>query len=138
MVLRKRNVNILGVHWKIRLLGSRGVTKNQHRWRDCLKRGAWTFCRFKVGLARKRRGILIMIFYCCFYNQLWVKWLCIDIVNSFGHAGQTHSRFPKCMGSLTLKEMHIKLTSLVICLINNNLVNTSSPPEEEKDSIYCI
>ena len=64
--------------------------------------GAWTFCRFKVGLARKRgviflRGILIMIFYFCFYNQLWVKWLCIDIVNSSGHAGQTHSRFPKCM-----------------------------------------
>ena len=38
---------------------------------------------------------LIMIFYFCFYHQLWVKWLCIDIGNSSGHIGQTHSRFPK-------------------------------------------
>ena len=28
---------------------------------------------------------LIMIFYFCFYHQLWVKWLCIDIGNSSGH-----------------------------------------------------
>ena len=38
---------------------------------------------------------LIMIFYLCFYHQLWVKWVCIDIGNSSGHIGQTHSRFPK-------------------------------------------
>ena len=38
---------------------------------------------------------LIVIFYLCFYHQLWVKWACIDIGNSSGHIGQTHSRFPK-------------------------------------------
>ena len=38
---------------------------------------------------------LIMIFYFCFYHQLWVKWLCIDIGKSSGHIGQTHLRFPK-------------------------------------------
>ena len=42
---------------------------------------------------------LIMIFYLCFYHQLWVKWVCMDIENSSGYTGQTHSRFPKylCM-----------------------------------------
>ena len=30
MVLRMKNVNILGVHWKIRLLGGTGVSKNQY------------------------------------------------------------------------------------------------------------
>ena len=29
--------------------------KNQYRGGDCLKRGAWTVCRFKGSLARKRR-----------------------------------------------------------------------------------
>ena len=38
---------------------------------------------------------LIMILYLCFYYQLWVKWVCIQIGNSSGHIGQTHSRFPK-------------------------------------------
>ena len=38
---------------------------------------------------------LIMIFCFCFYHQLWVKWLCIDIGNSSGHIGQTHLRFRK-------------------------------------------
>ena len=38
---------------------------------------------------------LIIIFYLCFYHQLWVKWVCIHIGNSSGHIGQTHSRFPK-------------------------------------------
>ena len=38
---------------------------------------------------------LIMIFYLCFYHQLWVKWICIDIGNSSGHIRQTYSRFPK-------------------------------------------
>ena len=30
--------------------------KNQHRGGDCLKSGAWTACRFKGGLTRKRGG----------------------------------------------------------------------------------
>ena len=38
---------------------------------------------------------LVMIFYLCFYHQLWVKWVCIDIGNSSGYIRQTHSRFPK-------------------------------------------
>ena len=37
----------------------------------------------------------IMIFYLSFYQQLWVKWVCLDIGYSSGHIGQTHSRFPK-------------------------------------------
>ena len=38
---------------------------------------------------------LIMIFYLCFYHQLWDKWVCMHIGNSSGHIGQTQSRFPK-------------------------------------------
>ena len=36
-----------------------------------------------------------------------------------------------------MNEVHIKLASLIICLINYNLTNTSStpPPELKKDSI---
>ena len=80
---------------------------------------------------------LIMIFYLCFYHQLWFKWVCIDIGNSSGYIRQTHSRFPKY---LTLNERHIQLTSLIICLINNNLTNTSStpPPEGEKKTVLSI
>ena len=40
---------------------------------------------------------LFMIFCLCFYHQLWVKWVCIDIGNSSGHIEQTHSRSPKYM-----------------------------------------
>ena len=29
-------------------------TKKPIKRRDCVKRGAWTVCRFKVGLSRKR------------------------------------------------------------------------------------
>ena len=38
---------------------------------------------------------------------------------------------------LAMNEVHIKLASLIICLINYNLTNTSStpPPELKKDSI---
>ena len=81
---------------------------------------------------------LIMIFYLCFYHQLWVKWVCIDIGNSSGHIGQTHSRFPKYLWMFALNEMHIKLTSLIICLINDNLINTSSTPPPEGKKQYCI
>ena len=41
--------------------------------------------------------ILIMTFNLCFYFQLWVKWVCINIGNSSAHIGQTHSQFPKCL-----------------------------------------
>ena len=38
---------------------------------------------------------LIMIFYLCFYYELLVKWVCINIGVSSGHIEQSHSRFPK-------------------------------------------
>ena len=58
---------------------------------------------------------LIIIFYLCFYHQLWVKWGCLDIGNSSGHIGQIHSRFQKYMCSLTPNGTHIKLTSFITC-----------------------
>ena len=81
---------------------------------------------------------LIMIFYLCFYHHLWVKCVCIDIGNSSGHIEQTHSRFSNYMRSLTLNERLIKLTSLIICLVIDNLTNTSSipPPEGKKTVLY--
>ena len=49
MGLRIKNFDILGVPWKIWLLGGQ-FTKNQYRGRDCLKRrGAWIVSRFKGG-----------------------------------------------------------------------------------------
>ena len=43
-------------------------------------------------------------------------------------------------GCLTLNRMHIKLASLIICSINNNLTNTSStpPPEIKKTVLYLV
>ena len=78
----------------------------------------------------------IMIFYICFYHQLWVKWLCLDIGNSSGHIVQTHSQFRKICGCFALNEMNIRLTSLIIFLINDNLINMSSPPEGKKTVLY--
>ena len=50
MVLRMKNVNILGVHWKIWFSGGGGFTKNQYRGgEDCLKKGALIVCQFKEG-----------------------------------------------------------------------------------------
>ena len=78
---------------------------------------------------------LTMIFYLCFYHQLSVKWLCIDTGNTSGHIGHIRNSQNIC-GGFALNEMPIKLTSLIICLINDNLINTSSPPEWKKQ--YCI
>ena len=40
---------------------------------------------------------------------------------------------------LTLNEMYIKLTSLLICLVNDNLTNMlSTPPPEVKTKQYCV
>ena len=58
MVLRMKNVNILGVHWRIRLLG--GGSRKTHiegriAWK--LKRGGtWTVCQFKGGTWQERGG----------------------------------------------------------------------------------
>ena len=61
----------------------------------------------------------------------------IYIVSSIGHIGQTIHDSQNVCGSLALNEMHIELASLIICLINYNLTNTSSspPPELKKESI---
>ena len=59
MVLRMKNSIILGVHWKIRLLGVQGFTKNKYRGEDCPKRGAWTVCQFKRWL-RKKDGVVFL------------------------------------------------------------------------------
>ena len=53
MGLRMKKFNILGVHWKIRFL--EGVTKNQYRGGDYLKRGRLgQFVDLRGGIARKR------------------------------------------------------------------------------------
>ena len=54
MRLRMKNFYVLGVHWKIQLLGGDSQKNNiEGRLGDCLKRGAWTVCRFKGGLGKK-------------------------------------------------------------------------------------
>ena len=45
----------MGVHWKIRFLGGGGEQENKYTGGELLKKGeAWTVCRFKWGLAKKR------------------------------------------------------------------------------------
>ena len=36
----------MGVHKKMQLLGGGGGQNEPTYWWDCLKRGAWTVCRF--------------------------------------------------------------------------------------------
>ena len=55
------NFNILWIHWKIHFLGGRGGKKIYiYIYRgNCLKREAWTVCRFKRGgLAKKESNTL--------------------------------------------------------------------------------
>ena len=58
MVLRMKNFNILGVHWKIRLLiGGGGSQKTNIEAGDYLKRGrVWTVYWFKGELGKKGGG----------------------------------------------------------------------------------
>ena len=50
MVLRMKNFDIFGVHWKIRLLrGGGGDQKNQYIEGIAKNVGAWTVCWFKEG-----------------------------------------------------------------------------------------
>ena len=53
MELRVKNFNSLGIHWKISLSEDRFPKKSIKSRRNCLKRGAWTVCRFKWGLVKK-------------------------------------------------------------------------------------
>ena len=62
MVLRMKNFDILGVHWKIQLLvgGGGGVHKKPIYRGDCWKGGgAWTVWQFKRDLARKMGMIFL-------------------------------------------------------------------------------
>ena len=58
-VLRIKTFNIMGVHWKIRILGGEGESTKKTINR-CLKSGAWTVSRFKRGL-RKKEGVNIYL-----------------------------------------------------------------------------
>ena len=81
---------------------------------------------------------LIMIFYRYYYHQFCVKWvvyiseIVLVILDKIIHASQN------ICGCLTLNKMQIKLTSLITCLNNNNLTNTSSTPPPEGQKQYCI
>ena len=50
-----KNFDVLGIHWKIRLLGG-GVQKNRYREGIAKKGWTWTVCRFKGGLGKKEEG----------------------------------------------------------------------------------
>ena len=54
MVLRMKNFNIFGVHWKIQLLRG-GSQKTNTEERDYLKRGAWTVADLR-GAWQERGG----------------------------------------------------------------------------------
>ena len=65
MVLRMKNFNILGVHWKIPPLWR--VHEKPILRRDCLKMEAWIVCRFKMGgggsgLGKKERVRIWKVF----------------------------------------------------------------------------
>ena len=55
MVLRMKNLNILGVHWRTRLLGGGGFTKNQYRGGELPKKG--TVCQFKGAWQERGGGV---------------------------------------------------------------------------------
>ena len=80
---------------------------------------------------------LIMIFYLCFCHQLWVKWVYLDIGNSSGRIGQTHSRFPKYLRMFDT-EWNAHQTDILDNLCNyrqphQHVINTST--WREKNSI---
>ena len=81
---------------------------------------------------------LIIIFYSWFIinsglnGYVYILEIFLDILDKLVHASKIICR------CFTLNAMHIKLTSLIICLLNGNLTNTSStpPPEWEKTIVY--
>ena len=48
----------MGVHWKI-CFSVEGFTKKQYIGENCIKRGTWTICRLKGGLAKKE-GVVFL------------------------------------------------------------------------------
>ena len=71
---------------------------------------------------------------CGLNSYVYILQIVLDIFDKFIHDSQNVCRY------FTLNEMHIKLASLIICLINDNLTNTSStpPPEVKNKKLYCI
>ena len=62
-----KNSNISGVHWKIQFLrmwggGGGGLTKNQYREENCLKRGRGLgqLADLRVGAWQERKGVFEM------------------------------------------------------------------------------
>ena len=58
MVLKMKNLSILGVQWKIQLLGGGGVSKNQYVGGHCLKKGGFGKFADLRGAWQERRGVL--------------------------------------------------------------------------------
>ena len=58
MGLKVKTFNILGVHWKIWLLGG-SSQKTNIEGGDCLKRKSWTVYRFKGGAWQERRVVFL-------------------------------------------------------------------------------
>ena len=56
MVLRMKNFNIFGDHWKVRLLGGGGFLKNQYIGGIAWKVETWAVFWFKGGLGKKEGG----------------------------------------------------------------------------------
>ena len=76
------------------------VYKDYWRWKVYLLNKCWNNSIYlkKNGPHMKVPLIfwfLAMTFYFCFNHRLYAKWVCINIGNSSGHIGQTHSRFTK-------------------------------------------
>ena len=81
-----------------------------------------------------------MIFHLYFCHQLWVKeyvYILEIVLDKFGKLIHDSRNISGC---LTLNEMHIKLTALIICLINHIITNTSltPPPDGKKKTVLYI
>ena len=75
---------------------------------------------------------LIMTFKLCFYNQLWVKWVCIHIGNNSGHIEQTHLRFPKYLWMFeTQWNAHQNAQQL-----HEHVLNTSTWSKKKSSTVY--
>ena len=81
----------------------------------------------------------IMIFYLCFYLQLWVKCVCAHIGNSSKHIGQTHPRFPKYLWMFdtecNVHQIDIFDNWFDYSQSYQRVINTST---WRKKTIYCI
>ena len=86
--------------------------------------------------------LLITTLNLCFYYQLWVKWVMYTYWSRIFPVilDKLIYNFQNVCGCLTLNEMLIKLVSLIICSINDNLSNTSStpPPEVKERGLYMV